>query len=89
MLVALGAIMFLPTTVFSFVSEESCGCDPPRLVSVFVFGLALATFLLWVARYTGRLASWSKGIRILGIGTFLGAAVAGTIRAVGDIVTII
>ncbi len=88
-LVSLGAIMFLPPTVFFFVSEESCGCDPPRLVSVFLLGLALATVLMWVTRYTGRLASWSKGIRILGIGTFLGAAVAGTIRAVGDIVTII
>ncbi len=88
-LAVLGAILFLPPTVFSFVSEESCGCDPPRLVSVFVLALALATVLLWVARYTGRLASWSTGIRLLGIGALLGAGAAGTIRAVGDISAIL
>ena len=89
-LAALGAILFLPPTVGAFVSSEGlCRCDPPRLVSVFVLGVALATVLLWVARNTGRLASWSTGVRLLGIGALLGAGVAGTVRAVGDIAAIL
>jgi hypothetical protein len=88
-LTAVGAILFVPTTFLLFLSAESCGCDPPRAVPLFLFGMAVATVLLWVTRYTNRLSSWTRGIKFVGIGMFLGAAVTGAVRAIGDIATII
>jgi hypothetical protein len=89
LLTAVGAILFVPTTLLLFLSAESCGCDPPRVVPVFLFGMAVATVLLWVTRYTNRLTSWTRGIKVFGFGMILGAAATGAVRAIRDIASIV
>lgn len=88
-LAVVGAVFFIPPTFGQFVIAEVCGCEPPRLMSLFLLGLVVATTTVWVSRITGRLTAWTTGIRILGYGSLIGAAITGAIRAVRDIGTLL
>jgi hypothetical protein len=69
--------------------ESFCECDPPRLMGVFVIGMVLSTVAWWVSRFREPERETSRRVTVLGYAATGGAFVAGTLRAIPDILDLL
>lgn len=75
------AVLLVPQAMFT---RETCDCDPPRAVGLFVVVTAVGTAVVWLAS-----RRWTQTAAYLGVGGAIGAGALGLGRAIADALEIL
>jgi hypothetical protein len=80
-----GGFLALALVLANLFLEGVCECDPPRLMGLFVVGMALSTAAWWRSRVKTPRQAYPRSLSAFGYLCTGGAFVAGTFRAVSNI----